>query len=121
MHILVVEDNPVNSKMICRRLSKRGYTTTTAFSGEEGVEAAQSTQPDLILMDVGLPGIDGLETTRILKTISSTHDIPIIAVTAHAMRDDQEAALAAGCSDYTTKPIIFDSLIEKIEVLRDKA
>jgi len=120
LHILVVEDNPVNSKMICRRLSKRGYTTTTAFSGEEGVEAAQSTQPDLILMDVGLPGMDGLAATQVLKTISSTRDIPIIAVTAHAMKDDQEAALAAGCSDYATKPIIFEALIEKIENLRDE-
>lgn len=121
MHILVVEDNPVNSKMICRRLSRRGYTTTAAFSGEEGVEGAQSNQPDLILMDIGLPGIDGLEATRILKNISSTQDIPIIAVTAFAMKDDQEAALAAGCDDFTTKPIMFETLIEKIEIFRDEA
>ncbi len=121
MRILVIEDNPVNSKLLCRRLSKKGYNITTAFSGEEGVEAAQSNQPDLILMDVGLPGMDGLEATRVLKTNSSTRDIPIIAVTAYAMRDDQDAALAAGCNDFTTKPIIFETLIEKIEIFRDEA
>lgn len=118
LNILVIEDNPVNSKLLCKRLAKRGYLVSSASSAEEGIAAAVTDLPDLILMDVGLPGMDGLEATRLLKFNSKTQDTPIIAVTAHAMREDSEAAFAAGCNDYTTKPIILDTLIEKIEQFR---
>ena len=118
LNILIIEDNPVNSILLSKLLMKRGYLVSCASSAEEGINAAISDMPELILMDVGLPGMDGLEATRVLKFDPKTRNIPIIAVTAHAMREDSEAAFAAGCDDYTTKPIIIEKLTEKIEKIR---
>jgi CheY-like chemotaxis protein len=103
--ILIVEDNPLNLKLVRDVLTVSGYDVVAAPSGEEGVTLAQTCAPDLVLMDIQLPGIDGLELTRRLKADPGTRDIVIIAVTAYAMKGDQDKALAAGCDDYITKPI----------------
>ena len=115
--ILLVEDNEMNRDMLSRRLERRGYQVVLALDGEQGVALAQSERPDLILMDLSLPVLDGWEATRRLKAAPETHPIPILALTAHAMVDDQEKALAAGCDDYDTKPIDFPRLLAKIEAL----
>jgi CheY-like chemotaxis protein len=115
--ILLVEDNELNRDMLSRRLSKRGYHVEVAVDGAQGVEMARSLTPDLILMDVGLPGIDGLEATRRLKAEPQTSAIPVVALTANAMAGDQELALAAGCDDYDTKPVEIPRLLGKIEAL----
>ena len=115
--ILLVEDNEMNRDMLSRRLERKGYTLCLAVDGEEGVEKAHSEQPDLILMDMSLPVIDGWEATRLIKTADDTRHIPVIALTAHAMAGDREKALAAGCDDYDTKPIELPSLLGKIEAL----
>ena len=115
--LLLVEDNEMNRDMLSRRLERRGYQVVMAVDGEEGIRVAQSEAPDLILMDMSLPVIDGWEATRRLKAAPETQSIPILAFTAHAMSGDREKALEAGCDDYDTKPIEFSRLIEKIQAL----
>jgi CheY-like chemotaxis protein len=113
--ILLVEDNEMNRDMLSRRLGRRGHQVVIAVDGGQGVEMARSIAPDLILMDMDLPVLDGWEATRQLKSAPETKGIPIIALTAHAMMGDREKAIDAGCDDYDTKPIEFSRLIEKIE------
>jgi CheY-like chemotaxis protein len=113
--ILLVEDNDMNRDMLSRRLSRKGYTVVAAVNGREAIELANSEQPNLILMDMSLPEIDGWECTRRLKNASSTQQIPVIALTAHALKADRESALEAGCDDYDVKPIDFSRLMTKIE------
>ena len=115
--ILVVEDNELNRDMLTRRLARKGFETSVAIDGEEGVKRAREDRPDLILMDMSLPVLDGWEATRRIKSDPSTSTIPVIALTAHAMAGDRERALSAGCDDYDTKPVEFPSLLEKIEAL----
>lgn len=115
--ILIVEDNEMNRDLLSRRLSRRGFEVVLALDGLEGVAAAVREMPDLILMDVGLPGIDGHEATRQIKADASTKAIPIIALTAHAMSDDRSKALEAGCDDYDTKPIDLPRLLGKVDAL----
>jgi len=115
--ILLVEDNEMNRDMLSRRLERRGYDVVIAVDGQQGVDLAQSTQPDLILMDMSLPIIDGWEATRQLKGMEKVKATPIIALTAHAMSGDREKALEAGCDDYDTKPIELPRLLGKIEAL----
>ena len=115
--ILLVEDNEMNRDMLSRRLERRGYEVVIAVDGQQGVDLAQSTQPDLILMDMSLPVIDGWEATRQLKGMETVKATPIIALTAHAMSGDREKALEAGCDDYDTKPIELPRLLGKIEAL----
>ena len=119
--ILLVEDNEMNRDMLSRRLERRGYEVVIAVDGQQGVDLALSNQPDLILMDMSLPVIDGWEATRRLKADPSTKVIPVIALTAHALTEDREKALAAGCDDYDTKPIELARLLEKITRLLPKA
>jgi CheY-like chemotaxis protein len=113
--ILLVEDNEMNRDMLSRRLQRKGYTVIAAQDGEQGHLLACSKSPDLILMDISLPMMNGWEVTRLLKSNESTKHIPIIALTAHAMVTDREKAFEAGCDDYDTKPIEFTRLSEKIE------
>ena len=113
--ILIVEDNEMNRDMLSRRLARRGYAVVTAVDGEQGLVAAEAEKPDLILMDMSLPVLDGWEATRQLKADPETSGIPVIALTAHAMAGDQEKAMAAGCDDYDTKPVDLTSLLTKIE------
>ena len=115
--ILLVEDNEMNRDMLSRRLERRGYEVVIAVDGQQGVDLAQSTRPDLILMDMSLPVIDGWEATRQLKAKDAVKATPIIALTAHAMSGDREKALEAGCDDYDTKPVEFGRLNEKIDNL----
>jgi two-component system cell cycle response regulator DivK len=115
--ILLVEDNEMNRDMLSRRLSKRGYEVVMAVDGKEGVDAANAQQPDLILLDMSLPVLDGWEAAEILKHDPATVAIPIIALTAHALAGDREKALEAGCDDYDTKPVDLQRLLEKIEAL----
>jgi two-component system cell cycle response regulator DivK len=118
--ILVVEDNEMNRDMLARRLQRRGYEVVIAVDGQEGVALAQSETPDLILMDMSLPVLDGWEATRQLKAMPGTKYIPIVALTAHAMSGDRDKALEAGCDDYDTKPIEMPRLLAKVEVLLGK-
>jgi len=115
--ILLVEDNEDNRDMLSRRLIRKGYEVSLANDGGAGVAQALSEAPDLILMDMSLPVLDGWEATRRVKENPATRAIPIIALTAHAMADDREKAIAAGCDDYDTKPIDLPRLLEKIESL----
>lgn len=115
--ILLVEDNEMNWDMLSRRLRRRGYEVVVATDGMQGVELASSEIPDLILMDMGLPVLDGWEATRQIKQTASIQTIPIIALTSHAMMGDREKALSAGCDDYDIKPIDFPRLLEKIQHL----
>ncbi|OOO03096.1 MAG: Response regulator PleD [Chromatiales bacterium USCg_Taylor] len=115
--ILLVEDNEMNRDMLGRRLQRRGYEVLIAVDGAEGVAMAQRDGPDLILMDMSLPIMDGWEATRRLKAAPKTQAIPIIALTAHAMSGDREKAMEAGADDYDTKPIEIDTLLAKIEAL----
>ena len=115
--ILIVEDNEMNRDMLSRRLARRGYTVVIAVDGEQGLAAAQAEIPDVILMDMSLPVMDGWEATRRLKAEAATRAIPVIGLTAHAMTGDRDKALAAGCDDYDTKPIELPRLLEKIEAL----
>lgn len=112
--VLLVEDNELNRDMLSRRLEKRGYTILMACDGSEGVEMANSQQPDIILMDMSLPIIDGWEATQKIKSNPRTGHIPIIALTAHAMSGDREKALEAGCNEYETKPIDLQRLTDKM-------
>ena len=113
--ILLVEDNEMNRDMLSRRLLRRGYQVVIAIDGEQGVRLAQEEAPDLILMDLSLPVLDGWEATRQIKATPSTQAIPIIALTAHAMAGDREKAFDAGCDDYDTKPVEFPRLLGKIQ------
>ncbi|WP_040898104.1 response regulator [Xenococcus sp. PCC 7305] len=113
--ILLVEDNEMNRDMLSRRLKRRGYEVIIAIDGATGVSMAQSEIPDLILMDMSLPVMDGWEATKIIKSHSKTRLIPTIALTAHAMAGDREKALEVGCDDYDTKPIDLSRLLEKIK------
>jgi two-component system cell cycle response regulator DivK len=115
--ILVVEDNDMNRDMLSRRLARKKYEVLVAIDGGEGVVMARSEAPDLILMDMSLPVMDGWEATRQLKASPETKAIPIIALTAHAMSGDREKAMEAGCDDYDTKPIELPRLLGKIEAL----
>lgn len=115
--ILLVEDNEMNRDMLSRRLARRGHEVLIAIDGGEGVARASADLPDLILMDMSLPVLDGWEATRRIKADPATSKIPLIALTAHAMAGDREHALAAGCDDYDTKPIELDRLAEKIAAL----
>ena len=115
--ILIVEDNELNREMLSRRLARRGYAVLLATDGAEGIAAASASTPDLILMDMSLPVVDGWEATRRLKTDARLKHIPIIALTAHAMANDRDKALQAGCDDYDTKPIELPRLLAKIEAL----
>jgi two-component system cell cycle response regulator DivK len=119
--ILLVEDNEMNRDMLSRRLLRNGYAVVLAVDGEEAVNVATSELPDLVLMDMSLPVIDGWEATRRVRAAAPTRHIPIIALTAHAMAGDREKAMAAGCDDYDTKPIELARLIGKIEALLNKA
>jgi two-component system cell cycle response regulator DivK len=115
--LLLVEDNEMNRDMLSRRLERRGYQVLIAVDGEEGVAAATEHRPDLILMDMSLPVLDGWESTRRLKQQPVTQGIPVLALTAHAMAGERDKALAAGCNDYDTKPVDFVRLLGKIESL----
>jgi CheY-like chemotaxis protein len=118
--ILLVEDNEMNRDMLSRRLERRGYQVVIAVDGQQGVDMARSEKPDLVLMDMSLPVLDGWEATRRLKGDADTRPIPIIALTAHAMAGDREKAMEAGCDDYDTKPIELPRLLGKIEELLGK-
>ncbi|MBI2207845.1 MAG: response regulator [Candidatus Rokubacteria bacterium] len=117
MKILYVEDNDDNVYVLKSRLTRAGHTVVIAVDGEAGIAAARRERPDLILMDLSLPGVDGWEATRRLKTDPGTKSIPVIALSAHAMAGDREKALAAGCDDYDTKPVDFAGLLVKIQAL----
>ena len=112
--ILLVEDNEMNRDMLSRRLERRGYEVVVATDGAAGVEVSAAAHPDLILMDMSLPVVDGWEATRRIKSDPATAAIPIIALTAHAMAGDREKAIDAGCDDYDTKPIEWQGLLDKI-------
>ena len=118
--ILLVEDNEINRDMLSRRLERRGYQVAIALDGEQGVSMAGLEPPDLILMDMSLPVLDGWEAARLLKAAPETRAIPIIALTAHAMVGDREKAIESGCDDYDTKPVEFQRLLEKIETILAK-
>jgi CheY-like chemotaxis protein len=118
--ILLVEDNEMNRDMLSRRLQKQGYEVVIAVNGEEGVAKAHTEAPALILMDMSLPGVDGWEATRRLKAEPQTQKIPVIALTAHAMTDDRDKAMAAGCDDFDTKPVELPRLLSKIQALLGK-
>jgi two-component system cell cycle response regulator DivK len=115
--ILLVEDNEMNRDMLSRRLRRRGFEVLIAADGEEGVSMAAAEKPDLVLMDMSLPILDGWEATRRLKTTPGTERIPVIGLTAHAMATDRDKCLEAGCDDYDTKPVELGRLLEKIERL----
>ncbi len=115
--ILLIEDNELNRDMLERRLRHRGYDIILATDGETGIDVAAAENPDLILMDMSLPGIDGWETTRRIKAAPESADIPVIALTAHAMASDRDKALAAGCDEYDTKPVEMERLLGKMQQL----
>jgi two-component system cell cycle response regulator DivK len=115
--ILVVDDNEPSRDALSRRLARRGYRILTAVDGQQAVATGQAELPDLILMDLGLPGIDGWEATRQLKAAGATRQIPIIVLSAHAMTNDRDLALASGANDFDTKPVRFEQLLGKIGAL----
>jgi CheY-like chemotaxis protein len=115
--VLLVEDNEMNRDMLSRRLIRRGFQVVFAMDGQQGVDLARSERPDIILMDMSLPVIDGWEATRRVKADDVTRSVPVIGLTAHAMSGDREKAIEAGCDDYDTKPVELDRLIGKIERL----
>ena len=115
--VLIVEDNEMNRDMLSRRLQRKGYDIEIAEDGQAGVNAAIAGKPDIVLMDMSLPVMDGWEATRQLKANADTQSIPVIALTAHAMAGDRQKALDAGCDDYDTKPVNLKSLLEKMEAL----
>ena len=115
--ILIVEDNEMNRDMLSRRLVRRGFEVSIAVNGQEGVDRATADRPDLILMDMSLPVLDGWEATRRLKAAAATSDIPVIALTAHADPEDRAQATAAGCDDFDTKPIDLERLLPKMQAL----
>ena len=115
--VLLVEDNEMNRDMLSRRLTRRGFEVIFAVDGQQGVDLARSERPDIILMDMSLPVLDGWEATRRVKADDATRSVPVIGLTAHAMSGDYERAIEAGCDDYDTKPVELDRLIGKIERL----
>jgi two-component system cell cycle response regulator DivK len=115
--ILIVEDNPMNRDMLSRRLIRSGHLVVMAGDGRQGITSAQTENPDLILMDMSLPEIDGWEATRRLKSDKSTRRIPVIALTAHAMSSDRQKCMEAGCDDYDTKPVDYQRLTAKIQAV----
>jgi two-component system, cell cycle response regulator DivK len=115
--VLLVEDNEMNRDMLSRRLIRRGFEVVFAVNGKEGVDLAHSEKPDIILMDMSLPVMDGWEATRCVKSDDATRSVPVIGLTAHAMSGDREKAIEAGCDDYDTKPVEIDRLIGKMERL----
>jgi CheY-like chemotaxis protein len=115
--VLLVEDNEMNRDMLSRRLVRRGYEVVFAVDGQQGVDLAKTARPDIILMDMSLPVIDGWEATRRVKADAATKNVPVIGLTAHAMSGDREKAMEAGCDDYDTKPVELDRLIGKMERL----
>jgi two-component system cell cycle response regulator DivK len=119
--VLLVEDNEMNRDMLSRRLARRGFDVLIAVDGEQGVEMAKTDRPDLILMDMSLPVLDGWSATRRIKAEIDTRFIPLIALTAHAMAGDRDKALEAGCDDYDTKPIELPRLLDKMERLLSDA
>ena len=119
--ILLVEDNEMNRDMLTRRLERKGFEVVIAVDGQAGVDMASSSNPDIILMDLSLPVIDGWEATRQIKADPATQPIPVIALTAHAMAGDEQKALQAGCDDYDTKPVDLKRLLGKIKNLLGKA
>jgi CheY-like chemotaxis protein len=120
VRILLVEDNEMNLDMLSRRLQRKGYEVVIATDGEAGVTMASSVRPDLILMDMSLPVLDGWEATRRLKGMPETAAMPVIALTSHAMAGDREKAMGAGCDDFDTKPVDIERLLVKIEALLKK-
>jgi two-component system cell cycle response regulator DivK len=119
--LVLVEDNEMNVDMLSRRLIRRGFEVVIARDGEEGVRRVQSEKPDLVLMDMSLPVLSGWQASEQLKANPDTRAIPIIALTAHAMAEDRQKAIDAGCNDYDTKPVEFSRLLEKISALLAKA
>ena len=119
--VLLVEDNEMNRDMLSRRLQRKGFEVAIAVDGQAGVDMDTSESPDIILMDLSLPIMDGWEATRQIKANSSLNGIPVIALTAHAMQGDEEKALQAGCNDYDTKPVNFKRLLEKMQKLLGEA
>ncbi len=117
--ILLVEDNELNRDMLSRRLARKGFQIVIAVDGQQGIAVAHAEMPDLILMDVNLPIMDGLEATRQIKAMPTTQHIPIIALTAHAMVGDEQKSVEAGCDDYAIKPVDFPQLLAKIHVWLD--
>lgn len=115
--LLIVEDNELNRDMLSRRLERKGYAVESVADGQSAIDAIAQKRPDLVLMDMNLPVLNGWDTCKKLRAQQDTKDLPVIALTAHAMSGDEQKALAAGCDDYTTKPIDFPLLIEKIEAL----
>jgi two-component system, cell cycle response regulator DivK len=115
--ILVVEDNPISRELLSRRLQKSGYEVLLAADGAGGIEAARVEKPDLILMDMSLPGMDGWDATKTLRSRPETRNIPVIALTAHTLPGDRDRAIMAGCDDYESKPIELPQLVHKIESL----
>lgn len=115
--ILIVEDNEMNRDMLSRRLARQGFEIVLAVDGKQGVEAASKEMPDLILMDMSLPVMNGWEATEKVKSNPATKNIPVIALTAHAMSEDREKCIAAGCNDFDTKPVDLPRLLEKIKAL----
>jgi CheY-like chemotaxis protein len=115
--LLIVDDEPENIELLTRRLKRRGFAVVAATSAEEGIVRAGAEQPDVILMDIKMPVVDGFEATRRLKSRSETAAIPVIALTAHAMQEDRDQALAAGAEEYETKPVDLDRLLAKIQAL----
>jgi CheY-like chemotaxis protein len=115
--ILLVEDNEMNRDMLSRRLQRKGYEVIMALDGQQGVDMARTEQPDLVLMDMSLPVLDGWEATRSIKSAPASQHIPVIAITAHAMAGDKERAFEVGCDDYDTKPVDLPRLLVKIEAL----
>ena len=118
--LLLVEDNEMNRDMLTRRLQRRGYEIITAHDGKEAVTRASGDNPDLILMDMSLPVLDGWQATRVIKSASATKLIPVIALTAHALNQDREQAFAAGCDEFETKPVDLQALVDKIELLLER-
>ena len=119
--ILIVEDNEENRDALSRRLKRRGYDVVTAADGQQGVDMTRAERPDLILMDMNMPVLDGWQATRQLRADDATKDLPVIGLTAHAMAGDREKALEAGCTDYHTKPVDFPRLMGQIEELLKKS
>ena len=115
--LLLVEDNEMNRDMLTRRLQKRGFEVVTALDGQQAVTLASADKPDLILMDMSLPVLDGWQATRLIKSGAATQHIPVIALTAHALNEDREQAFQAGCDEFETKPVDLAALIRKIELL----
>ena len=115
--ILLVEDNELNRDMLSRRLQRKGFEVVVALDGQQGVDMTRSEQPDLVLMDLSLPILDGWDATRSIKSDAETKHVPVIAITAHAMAGDKERAFEAGCDDYDTKPVDLTRLLVKIDAL----